>query len=537
MAVVLVGSLVAGIEALADRRVGIKPDWLAVLGLLHEFMRRQGLDRRHLRRRVGRADHEAGTRQQVFLRRNRLLASAQCEGRGQNQGGGKFLHHITLSEGSRREALDPLTYDSHPFDARSRPRLRFGYQAGPLPVKQVSVAIVGAGPAGLYAAEILSAAGLSVTLYDRMPSPARKFLMAGRGGLNLTHSEPITAFLDRYGAARSLMAAALARFSPDDLRIWAAGLGEETFTGSSGRVFPKSFKASPLLRAWLRRLEAQGVRLLTRHEWQGFGPDRALRFSTPSGEKTIHADAVLLALGGASWPRLGADGSWITILKDSGVAAAPFRPANAGWLIAWSDHVTRHAGQPLKRVMLSCGEAKVRGDIMLTRTGIEGGPVYALGPHVRAALEQNGTAPITIDVRPDLSHDALAKKLATMRKGASLAKRLAQMGVSPAMASVLREDRLLPTDADALAARIKAVPLNATGFAGLERAISSAGGITRDAIDDHLMLKALPGVFVAGEMLDWEAPTGGYLLQGCFATGAWAADGIIAFAKQAQLSR
>ena len=404
-------------------------------------------------------------------------------------------------------------------------------------MKAFSVAIVGAGPAGLFAAEILSAKGLAVTLYDRMPSPARKFLMAGRGGLNLTHSEPVEAFLGRYGTARHLMEKALARFSPDDLQAWAAGLGEDTFTGSSGRVFPKSFKASPLLRAWLRRLDAQGVRLLTRHDWQGFAADGALRFATPEGEQTIHADAVLLALGGASWPRLGADGGWAPTLKERGVAVAPFRPANAGWLIAWSEHVTRFVGQPLKRVVVSCGDAHARGDVMLTRTGIEGGPVYALGPQLRAVLDAENRATITLDLRPDLAQDVLAKKLTGARKGASLAKRLAQAGLSPAMASVLREDRALPVEPDALAGRIKAMPLNVTGFAGLERAISSAGGIACDAFNEHMMLKTLPGVFVAGEMLDWEAPTGGYLLQACFATGARAADGILSFVKDNQLSR
>ena len=404
-------------------------------------------------------------------------------------------------------------------------------------MKPFSIAIVGAGPTGLFAAEILSAQGLSVTLYDRMPSPARKFLMAGRGGLNLTHSEPIERFLDRYGATRPLMEKALAYFSPDKLRAWAAGLGEDTFVGSSGRVFPKSFKASPLLRAWLRRLAAQGVRLLTRHDWQGFTADGALRFATPSGDQIVRADAVLLALGGASWPRLGADGGWAAALQQSGVAVTPFRSANAGWLIMWSDHVARHAGQPLKRVALTCGDAKARGDVMLTRTGIEGGPVYALGPALRTALDGKASAAMTMDLRPDLSAEALAQKLAHTRKGASLAKRLTQAGLSAAMASVLREDRALPNEAYALAQRIKNVPLTVTGLAGLERAISSAGGVVCDAIDDRMMLKALPGVFVAGEMLDWEAPTGGYLLQGCFATGAWAADGIIAFAQDAQLSR
>lgn len=395
-------------------------------------------------------------------------------------------------------------------------------------MKPPSVAIVGAGPAGLFAAECLAEKGLSVTVYDRMPSPARKFLMAGRGGLNLTHSEPLDAFIGRYGPASPLLTRALARFSPDDLRRWAHGLGEETFTGSSGRVFPKSFKASPLLRAWLRRLDRLGVRLFTRHDWRGFGADGALLFATPDGETHVHADAVLLALGGASWPRLGADGGWVANLQRAGITVMPFEPANAGWLMPWTDHVRRFAGTPLKRVALSLGGETARGDAMLTETGLEGGPVYALGALVRAALAR-GEGTLTLDLRPDLDRAALVKKLSAARKGASLAKRLTQAGLTPAMQAVLREAGPLPAEADALAARIKNVQLRVRGMAGLERAISSAGGIALDAIDAHFMVKARPGIFVAGEMLDWEAPTGGYLLQGCFATAALAADGIIAF--------
>ena len=400
-------------------------------------------------------------------------------------------------------------------------------------MKSPSVAIVGAGPSGLFAAECLAEKGFSVTVYDRMPSPARKFLMAGRGGLNLTHSEPVDSFLTRYGEARPLLQQALARFSADDLRQWAHGLGEETFTGTSGRVFPKSFKASPLLRAWLRRLDGLGVRLVTRHEWRGFGTEGALLFATPDGEARIVADAILLALGGASWPRLGADGGWVSGLRGHGVEILPFAPANVGWLIPWTDHVRRFAGAPLKRIALTIGAETARGDAMLTETGLEGGPVYALGAGLRAVLAKGDArecdAHVAIDLRPDLTEVALAKKLETVRKGASMAKRLTQAGLMPAMQAVLREAGPLPTTPHALAARIKHVPLNVTGLAGLDRAISSAGGVARNAIDAHMMLKARPGVFVAGEMLDWEAPTGGYLLQGCFATAALAADGIVAF--------
>ena len=385
--------------------------------------------------------------------------------------------------------------------------------------------MVGAGPAGLFAAECLAEKGLTVTLYDRMPSPARKFLLAGRGGLNLTHSEDLSLFLTRYGSARPLMERALTRFSPEDLRAWAAHLGEETHVGSSGRVFPKSFKASPLLRAWLRHLAARGVMLKTRHDFLGFAADGALHFQTPEGPVFIRNDATLLALGGASWPRLGADGGWVDTLKAQGVQVHPFLPANAGWHISWSEHVTRWAGMPLKRIALSYGAATARGDAMITRTGLEGGPIYALGASLRAALS---TAPaiVALDLRPDLSAKALADKLTTARRGASLAKRLTQAGLSPPMQAVLREAGPLPSDPAALAALIKAVPLRVTAMAGLERAISSAGGVDCDAIDQHMMLRACPGIFVAGEMLDWEAPTGGYLLQACFATAALAADGI-----------
>lgn len=395
-------------------------------------------------------------------------------------------------------------------------------------MKSLHVAVVGAGPAGLFAAECLAQKGIIVTLYDRMPSPARKFLLAGRGGLNLTHSEAHDAFLTRYGEAHPLMARALQRFSPIDLRAWAAGLGEETFIGSSGRVFPKSFKASPLLRAWLKRLADQGVTLATRHEFIGFTPEGALRFKTPAGEQTIKADAVLLALGGASWPRLGADGSWAPLLSAAGVTLHPFKPANAGWLVPWSAYVRRFAGTPLKRIAVTCQGETVRGDAMITQSGLEGGPIYALGPVMRRALSASQPI-IHLDLRPDLAVAALASKLGAMRQGASMAKRLTQAGLSPAMQAILREAGPLPSDADALAQRIKMAPLPVTGFAGLERAISSAGGVTLDAFDDRMMLKARPGLFVAGEMLDWEAPTGGYLLQACFATAALAADGIAAY--------
>ena len=395
------------------------------------------------------------------------------------------------------------------------------------------IAIVGAGPAGLIAAQVLSQAGCRVTVYDRMASPARKFLIAGRGGLNLTHSEPRQRFLARYGAAAEWLAPLLDAFPPARLRAWAADLGEPTFVGSSGRVFPQSFKASLLLRAWLRRLGTLGVRLLTRHEWHGWDARGGLRFvspESPAGELNVTIDATILALGGASWPRLGSDGEWVEIFAAAGIAVEPLRPANSGIRIGWSENFrTRFAGEPLKRIALTAEGRTVRGEAMIDPLGLEGGAVYALSSYLREAIAHGGRTRLEIDLRPDLSAEALAGRLAGGRKGESMANRLRKAGLPPAAASLLREaSRELPADPYALAALIKAVPLSATGMAPLERAISSAGGIARAALDDHLMLRTRPGTFVAGEMLDWEAPTGGYLLQACFATGFAAACGALA---------
>ncbi len=380
------------------------------------------------------------------------------------------------------------------------------------------------------AAEVLAGAGCRVSLHDRMPSPARKFLIAGRGGLNLTHSEARAPFLARYGEAADWLAPMLDAFPPARLRDWAEGLGEPTFVGSSGRVFPRSFKASPLLRAWLARLDRLGVRLLRNQRWCGWDAAGALRFATPAGEESLAADAVLLALGGASWPRLGSDGGWVEILRGQGVEIAPLRPANSGARIVWSEAFrSRFAGAPLKRIALSLGERRVRGEAMIDGGGLEGGAVYALSAALREAIAREGTATLLVDLRPDFSDAVLAARLAASRKGESMANRLRKAaGLSPVAAGLLREAGPLPAEAAALAARIKAVPLTVTGMAGLERAISSAGGVRRDMVDGALMLRARPGVFVAGEMLDWEAPTGGYLLQASFATGYAAACGILA---------
>jgi uncharacterized flavoprotein (TIGR03862 family) len=391
------------------------------------------------------------------------------------------------------------------------------------------VLIVGAGPAGLFAAERLASAGLRVIVTDRMPSPARKFLMAGRGGLNLTHSEPLDRFTDRYGAGAGRVSRWLEALSPADLIAWAEGLGQPTFVGTSGRVFPQAMKASPLLRAWLARLEGLGVELRTRWTWAGWDADGAVRFETPEGARTVAAEALILALGGAGWPRLGSDGGWVPILEDRGVGLAPLRPANAGFDVAWSPgFAERFAGTPLKAVALSHGDRTVRGEALITAYGLEGGAVYALSADLRETIAREGAATLTVDLRPDLSIEALAARLARPRGGDSLSNWLRKAaGLSPPAVGLMREiPGEVPAGADKLARRIKAVRLKLTGIQGLARAISTAGGVRLDQLDDGLMLKDLPGVFVAGEMLDWEAPTGGHLLQACFASGAVAAEGV-----------
>lgn len=385
------------------------------------------------------------------------------------------------------------------------------------------IAIIGAGPAGLMLAERLSAKGFPVDIYDRMPSVARKFLMAGRGGLNLTHSEPPKTFLTRYGATAERLRPMIEAFSPQDLRNWADGLGAETFVGSSGRVFPKALKASPLLRAWLNRLSTQGVRLHLRHDWQGFD-GTALVFSHNGETRRVTPDITVLALGGASWPRLGADGGWATYLRSRGVDIAPFRPANMGFMTQWSNIFRdRFAGQPLKNIRLSFGEHSRQGELMITRDGIEGGAVYALSAALRDALETTTPVTLSLDLRPDLSLRQITDKLARVPTHQSLSNRLRKaMNLSPLPIALLRECG----DLSDLPQSIKALPLKLTGTQSLERAISSAGGLRFDDLTDTLELKALPRVYAIGEMLDWEAPTGGYLLQACFSSAVHAATHI-----------
>lgn len=395
-----------------------------------------------------------------------------------------------------------------------------------------TIHIVGAGPAGLMAAERLAQAGMTVTVHERMPSPGRKLLMAGRGGLNLTHSEAQAAFEGRYGSAAGAVSLWLDAFSPDELTAWAEGLGQATFTGSSGRVFPRAMKASPLLRAWLARLNGLGVELRTRSRWTGWSDDGALRFETPDGERLEQPDAVVLALGGASWPKLGSTGDWVAPLTAAGVAVVPLRPSNMGFDVAWSEVVrSRFTGQPLKGVALTFGDRTVRGEAVVTAYGLEGGAVYTLSAALREAIAAEGSALLTLDLRPDLSIEALAARLEAGRGKDSTANWLRKAGgLSPVAAALLREvPGDLPLGADKLARRIKALRLTLTGIQGLDRAISTAGGVALDAVDPGLMLSARPGVFVAGEMLDWEAPTGGYLLQASLASGVVAASGVEAW--------
>lgn len=395
---------------------------------------------------------------------------------------------------------------------------------------ETEILVIGAGPAGLMAAETLADAGQSVLVADAMPNPARKFLMAGRGGLNLTHSEPLFDFIARYGTARGWLAPTIRQFDPQNLIAWCHALGEETFVGSSGRVFPKSFKASPLLRAWLKRLNEKGVGFALRHRFTQLDTHDQAQFTTPEGPVTIKAKAIVLALGGASWPKLGSRGDWVPALQAHGIAIRPFLPANMGVLVNWSDHIVpRFAGEPIKRVTLTHGAQVSRGEAVLTQTGLEGGAIYALSASIRTALQINPTTVLTLDLRPDMPEKILLERLQQPRGKASQSTFLHRAaGLAPIGIALLREacGGPLPPDAFALARLIKALPVTVTGYAGLERAISSAGGIMREAVDEHFMLKTMAGVFVCGEMLDWEAPTGGYLLQACFAQGYAAALGV-----------
>ena len=391
-----------------------------------------------------------------------------------------------------------------------------------------SIAIIGGGPAGLMAATVASEQGIPVDVYDAMPSVGRKFLMAGKGGLNLTHAEPTALFNSRYGLQRSRVEPWLKTFGPDTLRAWVHTLGIETFVGSSQRVFPKEMKAAPLLREWLRRLRAKGVVFHVRHRWLGWNDDGSLKFATPAGEKQVRTGAVVLALGGGSWARLGSDGAWTAVLAARDVPITPLRPTNCGFDCAWSDHFRmRYAGQPLKSIVAACTGTdglphRQHGECMITESGLEGGVVYALSAFLRDAIDAHGHATLTIDLAPDRDLHGLSDALSASRGKRSLSNHLQnKAGITGVKAGLLREGASSSNLADAgqLAARIKACPIRLTATRPLDEAISSAGGISFDAVDEQLMLHQLPGVYCAGEMLDWEAPTGGYLLTACFASG------------------
>ncbi|MEA5672265.1 TIGR03862 family flavoprotein [Pseudomonas sp. MH2] len=402
------------------------------------------------------------------------------------------------------------------------------------------VAVIGGGPAGLMAAEALAQAGVAVEVFDAMPSVGRKFLLAGVGGMNITHSEPYPAFIGRYGERRETIDALLRDFDADALRQWIHGLGIDTFVGTSGRVFPTDMKAAPLLRAWLKRLRDSGVVIHTRHRWLGWDAEGALRIAYPQGERLVNATAVVLALGGGSWARLGSDGSWVPLLAERAVDISPLRPSNCGFEVqAWSDLLKdKFAGAPLKNIALSVpGSAPRKGEFILTAQGVEGSLVYAWSAAVRAGIERNGRATLLLDLLPDRPVDKIAQALAKPRGSRSMAKHLhGQLGIDGVKAALLREltDQATFADPVRLAQAIKALPIELVRTRPLDEAISSAGGVRFEAMDEGLMIKQLPGVFCAGEMLDWEAPTGGYLLTACFASGLRAGRAALEWLSERQ---
>ena len=400
----------------------------------------------------------------------------------------------------------------------------------------MKIAIVGGGPAGLMAAESASAAGAEVDLYDAMASVGRKFLLAGKGGLNLTHSEPSEKFLSRYGTRRAQIAPLLATFGPDALRTWAHGLGIDTFVGSSGRVFPADLKAAPLLRSWLRRLRKAGVRFHVRHRWTGWSGQGILSFITPDGNRAVAADATVLALGGGSWPKLGSDASWVPLLAERRVRIAPLQPANCGFDVGWSGHFRmKFAGHPVKSVAAVVRshtgiESWHPGEFVITETGVEGGVIYTVSAALRNEILAKGTATLRLDLAPDRDVPRLTQSLSRPRGKRTMAAHLQrQANIEGVKAGLLREVVSKDDFADParLAVAIKSLPVKLIAPRPLEEAISTAGGVLFEALDARLMIRSLPGVFCAGEMLDWESPTGGYLLTACFATGRAAGLGAV----------
>jgi uncharacterized flavoprotein (TIGR03862 family) len=398
------------------------------------------------------------------------------------------------------------------------------------------IAIIGAGPAGLMAAEVLSQSGYQVDVYDAMPSVGRKFLLAGIGGLNITHSEPYAAFCQRYTDRQPQLQAMLDQFTPNDLRAWVHALGIETFVGSSGRVFPSEMKAAPLLRAWLQRLRAAGVRVHVRHKWIGWDAQGHLLFTSPEGMQMVHPSCTLLALGGGSWPKLGSDAAWVPLLASKGVQIASLQSANSGFDVRWSAHLQdKFAGAPLKSIALSftdCeGQTERRlGELALSQTGIEGSLIYAFSQRIRTVLNRDGVATLSIDLLPNHTAERVADEVMHPRGSRSLSSHLqSRLGLTGVKMALLyevlsREDMAQP---DVLAKTIKSLPVTVHATRPLTEAISTAGGVCFESVNADLMLQQLPGVFVAGEMLDWEAPTGGYLLNACFATGSWAGKGML----------
>jgi uncharacterized flavoprotein (TIGR03862 family) len=408
----------------------------------------------------------------------------------------------------------------------------------------MKVAIIGGGPAGLMAAEVAMAGGARVDLFDAMSSVGRKFLLAGKGGLNLTHSESLDPFLSRYGARRTQIEPLLASFGPDAVRAWAHDLGIKTFVGSSGRVFPTDLKAAPLLRAWLRRLRQAGATFHVRHRWCGWNHDGALQFAVPQGHRSIEADAVVLALGGASWPQLGSNGAWVPLLAERGVPIAPLRPANCGFDVGWSEHFHgKFAGRPVKTVgvvakTLDGLVVRRLGEFVITETGVEGGVIYAVSACLRDEILAKGAAVLRLDLAPDRELPRLIQDLSKPRGKRTVATHLKRHAhIEGVKAGLLRE--VLPKESFAdparLAAAVKSLPLRLVAPRPLDEAISTAGGIVFEALDERLMVRAVPGLFCAGEMLDWEAPTGGYLLTACFATGRAAGAGAASFLKERRL--
>ncbi|MGF6774474.1 putative flavoprotein (TIGR03862 family) [Paraburkholderia sp. GAS199] len=412
----------------------------------------------------------------------------------------------------------------------------------PLENAHVTVAVIGGGPAGLMAAEALAQQGVQVDVYDAMPSVGRKFLMAGKGGMNITHSESLEPFLDRYGARRPQIEPLLAVFGPDALRSWLQALGIDTFVGSSGRVFPSDMKAAPMLRAWLHRLREAGVRFHMRHKWTGWrdaghpNPAHALRFETPEGERTVNCDAVVFALGGASWPRLGSDAAWVPLMSERGVPIAPLRPANSGFEADWSPYLReRFAGQPVKTVAITLTDVDEKvhnrqGEILLTENGLEGSLIYALSAAIRERIMADGDVTISLDLAPGLTFERVVAEVTRPRGSRSMSSHLqGRIGIGGVKLALLHEvlSKEAFADTDRLAHAIKALPIRLTRARPIAEAISTAGGIFFEALDQHLMIQSLPGTFCAGEMLDWEAPTGGYLLTACFASGLVAGRGAL----------